>query len=161
MQLYLLLQLDAGMRSGTAVRITATDWKPEAKQLTFTTKGNRKMSVPATERLAKLLSTAAAIAAPGQPLVAALASPSENKATWQHRWARLKRKATIREELRPHDLRRTAATRLYNHTKDLRLVQQLLGHRSLSNTIRYLAPHDPGALKALLEQVKPQLRRTP
>tara|TARA_R100000963_G_scaffold9453_2_gene6272 strand:+ start:241 stop:804 length:564 start_codon:yes stop_codon:yes gene_type:complete len=37
-----------------------------------------------------------------------------------------------------HSIRKTAAVRVYNETKDLALVQQMLGHRSPSTTIRYL-----------------------
>ncbi|MES2294355.1 MAG: tyrosine-type recombinase/integrase [Pseudomonadota bacterium] len=37
-----------------------------------------------------------------------------------------------------HTLRRTKATILYRKTGNLRAVQQLLGHKSIENTVRYL-----------------------
>jgi integrase len=40
-----------------------------------------------------------------------------------------------------HDLRRTAAVRMYEQPGDLRTVQALLGHRNLQSTLWYL-DHD-------------------
>jgi integrase len=40
--------------------------------------------------------------------------------------------------LTPHDLRRTAAQRWYDASRDLVVVQELLGHRSPETTRRYL-----------------------
>lgn len=37
-----------------------------------------------------------------------------------------------------HSLRHTCARRLYTNTKDVRLVQKMLGHKSLSSTTIYL-----------------------
>jgi integrase len=51
---------------------------------------------------------------------------------------RLKEKCGITRSLKPHDLRRTTATRVYKNTKDLRLVQALLGHSDLGSTFWYL-----------------------
>jgi site-specific recombinase XerD len=37
-----------------------------------------------------------------------------------------------------HSMRRTKATIIYRHTKNLRAVQLLLGHTKLESTVRYL-----------------------
>lgn len=37
-----------------------------------------------------------------------------------------------------HDFRKTAATNLYNRTKDIVKVQKLLGHHSIVTTRRYI-----------------------
>ncbi|MBI1750164.1 MAG: tyrosine-type recombinase/integrase [Acidobacteria bacterium] len=74
-----------------------------------------------------------------------------------HRWNTLKKLAGVRAELTPHDLRRTTATALYDLTKDLRVVQQLLGHTSMKATVSYVAHVDPSQLRPLLAQLwKPQ-----
>jgi integrase len=39
---------------------------------------------------------------------------------------------------RTHTLRRTKATLIYRRTKNLRVVQLLLGHTKLESTVRYL-----------------------
>ncbi len=160
MKLFVLLALDAGMRTGTALAITPENWNRQSGVLTFTTKGDRKMSIPATERLADLLNAAATTAQPGESLVHHLtAALSNTERAFRQRWNKIKHTAGVTRDIRPHDLRRTAATRLYNQTKDLRVVQQFLGHRSLLATVKYIAPHDPAALKELLEASKVPWRK--
>ena len=46
-----------------------------------------------------------------------------------------------------HSLRRTKATLIYRHTKNLRAVQLLLGHTKLESTVRYLGVEVDDALE--------------
>jgi integrase len=46
-----------------------------------------------------------------------------------------------------HSLRRTKATLIYRHTKNLRAVQLLLGHTKLESTVRYLGIEVDDALE--------------
>ncbi len=150
MKLFTLLCLDCGMRFSTALSIRPEHWNAENRTLTFQTKGQRKMTLPASERLAKLLDAAAATAQPGTPLVEHLFGRKATKALVLSQWRIRMRQAGARKELHPHDLRRTMATAIYQQTKDLRAVQQFLGHRSLLSTVVYIAPHDPANLKQIL-----------
>jgi len=46
-----------------------------------------------------------------------------------------------------HSMRRTKATLIYRRTKNLRVVQLLLGHRKLESTVRYLGIEVDDALE--------------
>jgi hypothetical protein len=64
--------------------------------------------------------------------------------------------------IRFHDLRHTAATHLRRLGRDLQVVQQLLGHKSIRMTLRYSHVHPlelKGAVNQLGDQLLPQ--RTP
>jgi len=46
-----------------------------------------------------------------------------------------------------HSMRRTKATLIYRHTKNLRAIQLLLGHTKLESTVRYLGIEIDDALE--------------
>jgi integrase len=55
--------------------------------------------------------------------------------------AALRRSLGIKRQITAHDLRRTTATRVYSATRDIRLVQAMLGHGNLGSTVWYLDHH--------------------
>jgi len=61
-------------------------------------------------------------------------------------------RAGIDKPVSPHSLRHTLAVKFLDRTGNLRLVQQALGHRSITSTIRYTAVTN-GALARALEAV--------
>jgi len=63
--------------------------------------------------------------------------------------ARLARKAGIGRNIHPHMLRHTALTRLYDKTRDLRLVQEVAGHTTSRMTERYTHVHPLAVAKAM------------
>lgn len=71
---------------------------------------------------------------------------------WRKSWEEALEEAGL-EDLRFHDLRHTTATRLYRASGNLRLVQKLLGHRSIETTLRY-ENSDVADLAAALEAIE-------
>jgi site-specific recombinase XerD len=70
-----------------------------------------------------------------------------------HRWfKRCLAKAGLPDNIILHELRHTAADELYRETKDIVLAQQLLRHKSIETTRRYLHPSDAD-LRAGLRQL--------
>jgi integrase len=147
---WLLLCSDLAIRSGTAAKLGPENYDPERRELTFTTKYQARQRLPVTAELAELLNRCNEA---GVPFVAQLP-----RATATHRqplhalghmdahslrklFTKLRRGLGIKRKLTAHDLRRTTATRVYDATRDIRLVQALLGHGDLGSTIWYLDHH--------------------
>ena len=143
LRLYLLLCSDTCIRSGTVVQITEQNWNPATEQLCITTKANAVVTLPTSERLARLLREAVAYPAPPEtPLVQRLGGPVTR---WRgHAYGRQLKMLLANLGLEPftsHDLRRSQARRMYESTKDLRLAQAILGHSNIASTFHYLMPH--------------------
>jgi site-specific recombinase XerC len=70
----------------------------------------------------------------------------------QRRWWEWKQRCGVRPGLRVHDLRRSLARRVYAASHDLRQVQALLTHASLTSTLWYLDGGQPQIEDTTLEQ---------
>ena len=147
---WLLLCSDLAIRSGTSARLTPANYDAVRRELNFTTKYNNRQRLPVTEELARLLDTCRE---PSLPFVAQL--PRENAPTANRQrpmqalghigtaqlaraFRQLLKRCNITRSLRPHDFRRATAVRVYDATRDLRLVQAILGHTDLGSTLYYL-----------------------
>ena len=151
---FLLLCSDLALRFAEARRAAPCYFDPTHKTITLPVKGGHLHTLPVTEELQGLFAITAAKTCDTTPYVELLSARKLPDADIYRAWTKLKARAGVNPHLRFHDLRRSTATALYHFTKDLRAVQQLLGHAHLATTTQYIAPHDPENLRPLLEALK-------
>ena len=109
-----------------------------------TGKGNKERLVPLGDEaicwIERFLASARRELLGAQPCSALFPTRRGAGMTRQAFWYRIKKHALaagIQQSLSPHTLRHAFATHLVNHGADLRVVQLLLGHSSLSTTQIY------------------------
>lgn len=132
---FVLLALRAGMRVGEMLALTWEDIDLEGGLIHVNRsgeggpKGGRGRSIPVSGEL-----NGALRAFSGYGLV----FPRLNARTANRKLKRLLNVVNINRNVSVHGLRHTFATRLLQRGVDIRTVQVLLGHASLSMTMRYL-----------------------
>ena len=138
------LAYSAGLRAEELVNLEVVSLDPDAEQLRVEGKGGRTRIVPAGEPAWRALD---AYLTRGRP---ALAGAREDPALFLSRSGRRLSTSDVRRRLRvamrrfaansgvsPHTLRHSFATHLLEGGADLRAIQELLGHASISTTQTY------------------------
>jgi integrase/recombinase XerC len=137
----LLLLYGAGLRIGEALGLTLGEVAGDPETLTITGKGRKQRMVPllpvVREGLARYLATRPGEASPDAPLFAGARGKRLSPGVAQKRFRDLRRALGLPESATPHALRHSFATHLLGGGADLRTIQELLGHASLSTTQRY------------------------
>jgi integrase/recombinase XerC len=141
-----LLLYGAGLRIGEALALDrGTLGEPFAavRTLTVTGKGGKQRLVPILPEIALALADyLAACPHPAEktaPLFVGLRGKRLQDAVVRRRMQRLRRRSGLPENATPHALRHSFATHLLAGGADLRVIQELLGHASLSTTQGYTA----------------------
>lgn len=155
--LAILLLLTTGIRVGELAGIRLGDIDLSDRSIRIRGKGNRERRVflvgAATERrLARYLSTDRArvpdAEAHDRLLVTRSGAPTDPSDL--RRLLRTRAEALgLERRITPHMLRHTAATRYLERGVDIRYVQRLLGHASISTTEIYAAASDEGLRRAI------------
>jgi len=156
LQLCLLLAREAGLRHATILTVSAANCNFESGTINGRSKAYSSYTVPMTNRLRqKLLWACAGASDPTETLLCQYnrqrKAPHYNSLTCA--LSRAKKLAPI-----PigtwgfHDLRRTAARKLYDATHDIRKVQAFLGHAAPQQTWWYMGNAAAGLTTDEMEQ---------
>jgi integrase/recombinase XerD len=134
----------SGLRVGELVGLDTDRLDLDNLQLRVIGKGNRErrvpMGVPARERLHRYLNGPRAAWTAERPTPAVFVSQRGRRLTREAVWRIVRRwteAAGVQIRVTPHTFRHTFATHLLEGGADLRVVQTLLGHASISTTQLY------------------------
>ncbi|MBB4267885.1 tyrosine recombinase XerC [Roseospira visakhapatnamensis] len=159
----LTLLYGAGLRLGEALALTQRE-APTGGTLVVTGKGNKQRVVPVLPVVAEALADYRA-ACPfsltaDDPLFVGLRGKRLNPGVAQRQVRHLRALLGLPDSATPHALRHSFATHLLGRGGDLRTIQELLGHASLSTTQRYTAV-DTERLKQVYRAAHPRAGRSP
>jgi integrase len=147
----ILLASRAGFRRSDCLRIAPQHYDAANRTITIRQKKTHEpVTVPVTDELAETLD-AAPDAGPATPYCEAYRGKPITPNGLGFAWRKLRRLARVPDTVWIHDLRRTLAVSLYDVSKDLRIVEQALGHKSISTTTRYIEHRDPAKLRPYLD----------
>ncbi len=127
------------LRISEALSLTRAQAKTDI--LTITGKGNKTRIVPllpvARAALTRYLDLCPLAIAPHEPMFRGVKGGPLNARNIQLLIARLRGALGLPDSATPHALRHSFASHLLAHGADLRVIQELLGHASLSTTQVY------------------------
>jgi integrase/recombinase XerC len=160
----LILAYGCGLRLGEVMGLVRGDAPKEPGAMTIMGKGNKERQafvLPAVvEAIEAYLGACPHKLGPPGPLFVGLRGGPLNPRLVQRRMQELRAKLDLPETATPHSLRHSFATHLLSAGADLRAIQELLGHSSLSTTQRYTAAEHEHIL-AVFEKAHPRAKATP
>jgi integrase/recombinase XerC len=164
----LLLLYGCGLRISEALSLTCADLAglSSGGDGTFRIlgKGNKERIVPVLpivrEAIAAYREICPFASAPKAPLFVGARGRVLNPGVVQRQVRRLRALLGLPDSATPHALRHSFATHLLAKGGDLRTIQELLGHASLSTTQRY-TDVDVGRLNTVYKAAHPRARTTP
>jgi integrase/recombinase XerC len=149
-----------GLRLGEALALRRRDI-PHGDTLMITGKGNKQRVVPVLpvvkDAIADYLRQVPFPAAPDEKLFLGARGGGLNPGVVQRQMRRLRQVLGLADTATPHALRHSFATHLLAGGGDLRTIQELLGHSSLSTTQRYTEV-DAGRLTEIYRDAHPRAR---
>lgn len=137
---FVTLLYGCGLRIGEAVALDVAD-KPRSDVMTVYGKGRKERVVPVLALVRDMIDDYLASRPDGAgertPLFIGVRGERVNPGVMQRQMRRIRQLLGLSDSATPHALRHSFATHLLNGGGDLRTIQELLGHSSLSTTQRY------------------------
>ena len=156
----LLMLYGCGLRIGEALALTCADL-PRGETLRVVGKGRKERIVPVLpvvrEALIAYRKICPFVALPEDPLFVGARGKALNPGVLQRQMRLLRARLGLPETATPHALRHSFATHLLAQGGDLRTIQELLGHASLSTTQRYTVV-DAARLSSVYNAAHPRAR---
>ena len=157
----LILLYGAGLRISEALKLRR-EQAPLGNWLTITGKGNKTREVPvltaAAEAIDDYLAACPFDGGPSAPLFVSSRGGALGPRAVQRLVEDLRASLDLPAHVTPHALRHAFATHLLSNGGDLRAIQELLGHASLSTTQRYTQV-DESHLIQIHRDTHPRARR--
>lgn len=157
----LMLLYGAGLRIGEALGLTRREAPTKAGAITITGKGNKTRLVPVLPAVAAAVGDyldACPYPLPADgPLFVGRRGKALSPRHVQAQMAKLRVSLGLDVHATPHALRHSFATHLLAEGADLRAIQELLGHASLSTTQRYTGV-DAARLAAVYDRAHPRAK---
>ena len=161
----MLLLYGCGLRIGETLDLNVSDIGPDLSKdgtLRVIGKGNKQRVVPVLPIVAEAISAYRAACPHGlsddDPLFVGSRGRRLNPGVVQRQVRKIRAMLGLGDTATPHALRHSFATHLLANGGDLRTIQELLGHASLSTTQRYTAV-DEAKLRAVYDDAHPRAKR--
>jgi integrase/recombinase XerC len=155
----LSLLYGSGLRISEALSLTKLDFTPGAKTLRVTGKGGKTRIVPligvTADAVAAYIKLCPFVIGPEQPVFLGARGGPLQPAIIQREMQKMRSALGLPETATPHALRHSFATHLLSAGGDLRAIQELLGHASLSTTQIYTGV-DSARLLDIYEKAHPR-----
>jgi integrase/recombinase XerC len=149
-----------GLRLGEALSLTRGN-APKGDSMMITGKGRKQRLVPllpaVVAAVAEYLTLCPHHEGPEAPLFVGARGGPLNPGVVQRQMRKIRAQLGLADSATPHALRHSFATHLLSGGGDLRTIQELLGHASLSTTQRYTAV-DEAAINAIYDRAHPRSR---
>ncbi len=137
---FVTLLYGCGLRIGEAVSLDVAD-RPGSDMMTIVGKGRKERAVPVLPAVREMIDDylkSRPDGAPAKsPLFIGARGERVNPGVMQRQMRKIRDMLGLPETATPHALRHSFATHLLSNGGDLRTIQELLGHSSLSTTQRY------------------------
>lgn len=137
---FVTLLYGCGLRISEALALDVKD-RPKAEMMTILGKGRKERVVPVLpivrQAIEAYLKSRPDGAPANAPLFIGVRGERVNPGVMQRQMRRIREMLGLPDTATPHALRHSFATHLLSGGGDLRTIQELLGHESLSTTQRY------------------------